>query len=59
MATKKKKPAEREMLTAGVVEEGGFGPPKRNATDLQCKIFGSETGFFRIFTGFTPIKQIM
>ena len=40
MATKKKKPAEREILTAGVVEEGGFGPPKRNATDLQSAPFG-------------------
>ena len=37
---KKKKPAERELLTAGLVVEDGFEPSKRNATDLQSAPFG-------------------
>ena len=37
---KKEKPAERELLTAGVVGEGGFGPPKSVTTDLQSAPFG-------------------
>ena len=37
---KKEKPAMRNMLTAGVVGEGGFEPPKLEATDLQSAPFG-------------------
>ena len=58
------------MLTAGVVEEGGFGPPKRNATDLQSFLFtvispviqpknGYITEFFSVLKSFRiPIKTL-
>ncbi len=36
----KRKPAERELLTAGVVGAGGFEPPKSKTTDLQSAPFG-------------------
>ena len=36
----KKKPAERELLTAGVVGESGFEPLKSSTTDLQSAPFG-------------------
>ena len=38
--TKQKKPAERELLTAGVVGESGFEPLKSTTTDLQSAPFG-------------------
>ena len=37
---KKRKPAERELLTAGVVGESGFEPLKSSTTDLQSAPFG-------------------
>ena len=37
---KKEKPAERIMLTAGVVGEDGFEPSKSLTTDLQSAPFG-------------------
>ena len=35
-----KKTSEQSELCSDVVEEGGFEPPKRNATDLQSAPFG-------------------
>ena len=39
-AVSDKKTPEQRYLYSGLVEEGGFEPPKRNATDLQSAPFG-------------------